>query len=332
MKTRKMKKGTGILLVIVSIFLLCTLVIGSLFSHFYDKMNYERLAIENGEQTEVSEQDPELLEFYKFLEENGLKRSDIKFDDKDVLNVLLVGVDGHYSNEYGRSDSMIILSINKRTHKIVLTSLLRDSYVYIPGHGSDRLNGAYSDGGMNLLIETILYNYNIPITKYAKVDFEAFKDIIDTVGGVTVNLSQEELNYICSGNPSHDNRNLNVGSCTLDSTQALCYARCRHIDNDFERTRRQRDVIQSIMNEAKNMSLMELKDMADMILPDITTNITQSDILGLITYAREYSSYKVESFSLPRPGQYQEATVNGRFVIKVDFRANAQYFFQQVYE
>lgn len=323
----KSKKPLVISLIVITV--LATLAAGvfGVFEHYYGKLHFENLKSD----TSVDSNDPDLAEFLAYLKENGISTSDLEFDDNNVLNVLLVGTDNQSAGGSARSDSMILVSINQNTKKIILTSLLRDCYVYIPGHGSAKLNAAYSYGGISLLLQTIEYNFNIPIKNYASVDFEAFKDVVETIGGVTVNLTQPEIDYIKAELPDHENENLQVGSSTLDPEQALSHARNRHVGTDFERTRRQRDIVLASMKKVKNLSLMELNSLINVLLPDVTTNVTRSQLVGALLHARTYSKYTVESYSIPQAGTYTDKTINGQACLVVDFAANMQFLHEKIY-
>lgn len=323
----KAKKALGISLIVLAVIAILAAAVLGVFEHYYGKLNFQNLKTD----TSVDSDDPDLAEFLAYLKENGISTSDLEFDDNNVLNILLVGTDNRSAGSSARSDSMILVSINQNTKKIILTSLLRDCYVYIPGHGSAKLNAAYSYGGISLLLQTIEYNFNIPIKNYASVDFDAFKDVVETIGGVTVNLTQPEIDYIKAELPDHENENLQVGSSTLDPEQALSHARNRHVGTDFERTRRQRDIVLASMKKVKNLSLMELNSLINVLLPDVTTNVTRSQLVGALLHARTYSKYTVESYSIPQPNTYTNKTINGQDCLMVDFASNVQFLHEKIY-
>lgn len=323
----KTKKMIGISLSILAVFAILAASVLGVFEHYYGKLNFQNLKTD----TSVDSNDPDLAEFLAYLKENGISTSDLEFDNNNVLNILLVGTDNRSASDSARSDSMILVSINQNTKKIILTSLLRDCYVYIPGHGSAKLNAAYSYGGISLLLQTIEYNFNIPIKNYASVDFEAFKDVVEIIGGVTVDLTQAEIDHIKKYLPDHENENLQVGSSTLDPEQALMHARNRYVGTDFERTRRQRDIVISSMKKVKNLSLMELNTLITELLPNVTTNITRSQLLGALLHARTYSKYTVESYSIPQANTYSNQTINGQDCLVVDFAANMQFLHEKIY-
>ena len=189
-----------------------------------------------------------------------------------VVNILLVGQD-----EGGTlSDTMILCTVNPNTHEIHLTSFLRDSYVDIPGKFPHKLNTSYALGGLSLLNETLTYNFGIPIDGNVVVTFDAFRQVIDAIGGVELELSEDEAWYL--------NRNfgctVDAGLNTLSGYQALGYSRIREeaLGGDYNRTLRQRNLISALIMKAKSMSLMELNDMLNIVLPYISTDMTMSQI------------------------------------------------------
>lgn len=199
---------------------------------------------------------------------NGSTLTDVKVDDnltfnKNVINILLVGSDhGAIKGDHGRSDSIMIATVNFKTKELKLTSLMRDMYVEIPGHGHNKLNAAYAFGGVELLYQTIAKNFGIKIDKYCVVDFSTFEKVINKVGGVEISLEEKEAKYLNTTNyiSKKKYRNVKVGKQTLNGNQALGYARVRYVvskkygDGDFGRTGRQRAVLQAALNKVLQQS------------------------------------------------------------------------------
>lgn len=222
-------------------------------------------------------------------------------EDKDVFNILLIGSDTRKSGGRGRSDSMILISINKKTKTITATSILRDIYLQIPGKKNNRINAAYSLGGADLLMDTIEQNFKLEVNRYASVDFFAFIDIVDAIGGVTLDVSEKEIpvinNYVSEINrlngeeESLDNLT-EPGTLLLNGKQALGYARNRYIgNNDFERTARQRRVLEQVFLKTKDLGLLELSSLMNKLLPQVTTNLTQGEIFSMILSLPSYAKY-----------------------------------------
>ena len=201
----------------------------------------------------------------------------------DVINVLLIGADSRQGTNSGNTDVMMLLSLNKKTKQLKLISFLRDSYLYVEspnGSYCTKLNAAFSMGGPETLVQTIENNYKIDIDNYVMVNFESFKAIIDAMGGVTVDVQQYEASY----NYKKFKVELPVGEdVTLNGEQALCFCRIRgcDTDGDVSRTRRQRQVIDSIVSRVKQASVSDLNKYIDILLPYVETGYSKGQILSL---------------------------------------------------
>lgn len=248
--------------------------------------------------------------------------------DSKITNILLIGTDRRASWENGRSDSMMILSINERTKKIHLTSLMRAMYVCIPRSDGEQwgmLNAAYSWGGPKLLIETVENNFRIKIDHYVVVDFSAFEKGVDLLGGVEITLTDAEANYIQT--QSRDKKPTYSGTQLLDGQQALVYCRIRLIDNDFVRTKRQRTMLTSLMNKAASSSIPTIIDLAETMLPYVNTDMTNGEILSYIAKIPSLMSNPITQRMLPIENEAGKSYtgiifVQGREMYKVDFNTN----------
>ncbi|NLZ83040.1 MAG: LCP family protein [Clostridiales bacterium] len=262
-------------------------------------------------------------------------------EDKDVLNILLIGSDTRKAGGNGRSDAMIIVSINKKTKTITATSVLRDIYLQIPGKKNNRLNAAYVFGGADLLMETIEQNLRIELNRYASVDFYAFIDVIDELGGITLEVTENEIavinnyvteiNYLIGEELTLDHL-LEPGLLMLNSKQALGYARNRYIGNsDFERTARQRRVLEQIFSGVKDLNLIELNDLVNILLPQVTTNLTKGEIFSLILGLPSYANYDLQQWRIPIDGSYSNMRIGGMAVLGVDFQSNIDEIERRIY-
>ena len=247
-----------------------------------------------------------------------------------IFRVLLIGVDSR-ENIRGRSDTMILFDINPDTKKIVMTSLLRDIYVDIPGHKSNRLNAAYALGGAKLLTQTISKSFGIEIDKYVIVNFRIVIDVVDALGGVEVDVTKEELDHINQG-ATGTNRlpDSSIGKVRLNGNQALVYSRIRKTDSDFGRTSRQREIVSASIEKIKKLGIFEINDMLNQFLPRVTTNLTEKDVVNLLLMALKRKDYSIESMALPVDGTWKYATIDGKAVIKIDFAANAKAWYKKV--
>ena len=260
---------------------------------------------------------------------------------EETCRILLIGVDSKVDDIRGRSDTMILFDINPNTKKIIMTSLLRDIYVDIPGRGSDRINAAYAYGGAKLLTQTIAKSFGIQVDKYVIVNFGMVCDIVDALGGVEVDVTEEELKLInqnLSGlnvlmNKPRDADHLpesSIGKVLLNGNQAIAYARIRQIDSDFARTGRQREIITASIEKLKQTDIFEINTMLNEILPQVTTNLTEKDILSLLAMAIKRKDYSIESMAIPVSGTWEYVTIDKKAVIKIDFAANAKAWYKKV--
>ena len=244
-----------------------------------------------------------------------------------VVNILLVGQDRREgAGEYRqRSDSMILVSFNTSRNTITLTSFMRDQYVVIPGYGFNKLNAAYVFGGFNLLNKTLEQNLGVFVDGNVEVDFSSFTAIIEMLGGVEINLTQAEADYLNKG----FGWNLVPGLNLLNGEQALNYARIREIDSDYQRSNRQRTVIISLINRYKNVPVSDMMNVLNAVLPMIRTNMTNDQILS---YAGRFlpmlASARVDSMRIPVDGTFDsgylqlDETHQDWFQYNIDFKTN----------
>ena len=246
-----------------------------------------------------------------------------KYEPKDntgLINVLLIGQDRREGEGRQRSDAMILCSFNPQTNKMSMISFLRDLYVQIPGYEDNRLNAAYAYGGFDLLKETLEVNFGITVDGCFESDFEGFEKIIDTVGGVDIELTAEEAEIVGA----------DEGLCTLSGEQALTYARIRKIDSDFQRTARQRKIMGAVFEKAKGYSLTELAMFFGEILPLMATDMTEDEIMSLaLTFASSFRSLETESFIVPAEGTYKNEMIRGMAVLLPDLAEIRRLIFEE---
>lgn len=264
--------------------------------------------------------------------------------DAAVRNVLLIGTDNR-EDERGRADTVILLSFSKHNHTVTMTSLMRDSYVNIPNHGTDKLNAAYAYGGATLLMDTITSNFGIPVDDYICVNFRAFVHIADAVGGLKVEISdreaeainvilESEVNGIMGDDPKDDFLP-SGGTFLLNGKQALAYARIRYVGNaDFERTERQRTVLDLMLGKLKHLSPTAVPKILMKAVPELKTNMTTGELylLSLQTPVR-LIGYDMQKLRLPADGTYSDQTApDGQMVLAVDFDANLQLYLKMIHD
>lgn len=269
---------------------------------------------------------PDSIDEIEQVKQEFLEAQKIDIVQSDgVENILLIGADRRSMQENGRSDSVILVSLNHETGKIHLTSFMRAMYVCIPrsdGNVWGMLNAAYSWGGPNLLIDTIELNFRVRIDRYVIVDFTAFETAIDMVGGVELTLTEREASVI----QTQTGKPISSGKQLLNGHQALIYAQTRNIDNDFKRTSRQRTVITALLNMVPNMDVSTLISMANEILPLVNTNLSNTEIMQYIMECIPMVS-NISQRMLPVENEDGESFtgiiyVNGREMYRVNFAHN----------
>lgn len=282
---------------------------------------------------------------------NGTSSSDLLQNSK-VLNVMLFGEDNNHGDKYGRTDTMIMLSIDNIHKKIKLTSFQRDTYVYIPGNGYDKINASYTLGGAKLSIQTIEANFGIKIDRYAVVDFESFIKIIDTLGGIDMEVTQDEIDYI--NYQMYKNNQTDTattitdapGNVHLNGQEALWYARDRGLtkgedDNeigidgdDWDRTSRQRKLLETLFDSMKSADLGQIVSIVSSIGPLITTNLKKDEITALVSNALTYLKYDVEQYYVPEEGlwYYDDDTPSGSVIRIADMEKQRLAFAKFIYE
>lgn len=252
---------------------------------------------------EIIDGDPDLL--------GGL------YHDDAITNILLLGVDDYQKNDVGRSDSMMMVSVDKRHKKLKLTSFMRDLYVAIPYRGSNKLNAAYplgyqqggAGGGGQLAVSTIEANFGVDIDRFVLIDNSAFDEIIDNLGGVEITLTAAEARLVNqhSGDPR---RNLSAGTFNLSGKQAHYYSRIRAIGDDFERTQRQRNVMTSLVNKFKTSDIGTINNALYQCLDLVKTNMTKDEIFFLAANSLTYMNYPMEQHRVPGDDEYYATSVD----------------------
>lgn len=248
-----------------------------------------------------------------------------------AVNILLLGEEAIESGTArGRTDVMVILTMNSKEKTIKLTSLMRDLYVQIPGHLDNKLNSAYATGGIPLLYETIELNFDLKLDGYALVGFHDFERIIDLLDGVDISLTKAEADYLNKenyiSNPKY--RNVVAGINHMNGNQALGYCRIRNVGtadhsyNDFGRTSRHRIVIDAIFEKYKSLGLWDLAYVANSCLPMLTTDLDATEIEEYLTLALEIGLNDLDQFRIPVNGAFEDATIRKMSVIVPNLQKN----------
>lgn len=265
-----------------------------------------------------------------------------QFKDKqdDIINIAMFGVDKRDSNENGRSDSTLVLTIDKTNKKIKISSIMRDSRVSIDGHGMDKLNHAYAYGGPQLAIKTLNKNFGLNIKDYVTVDFAELAKIIDQLGGVEINIKNYEVDMVnqyiadVAKETKLPGKSLKgSGMQNLSGVQAVAYSRVRYVGNgDIERTERQRTVLTAMFNKIKSAGIAKFPVYVNKLMPFVETNLDTAEILKLGADTLGSGLGNLEQERFPLDGYCEPATINGIWYWKVDLPATKDQIQKYVFE
>lgn len=324
---KKNRKTLKVVLLTLVVVILCGVGFGAFYmSKLFNKVN-----------TEVISQEPAEIgiapELEQKLEETGKA--------KEIINIALFGLDQRSVKERGRSDSIMILTIDEQHKKIKLSSIMRDSYVDINGRkGKDKINHAYAFGGPQLAVRTLNENYGINIKSYVTVNFFGLAKIIDALGGVTLDVKESELS-VTNGYISSIARLENVtptvlerpGKQLLNGIQAVGYSRNRYTGNgDYERTDRQRRVLSAIMEKVQALGPAKYASVVSELLPHVLTNMSSKDIMKIGTNVFSYGINTIEQVRFPLDGYCQGKKINGIYYLTFDEEATKEQMYKYIFE
>lgn len=302
-KEKKQKKGLkafGIIVLVLIIIL--AIIVGGTFWFVSDKLGKIQQVDINEEDLGVSAQVEENLSNYR--------------------NIAIFGIDSREDtySKGNRSDCIIIASINNTTKEVKLVSVYRDTYVQIEGHGLDKITHAYSYGEAPLAISTLNTNLDLNIKEFVTVNFDAVKDIIDNLGGVSMQITQEEVSHISGISKA--------GTYNLTGEQALAYARIRYATGgDYKRTERMRDVLTAVANKVKTLDISQLNRFIDKTLPKVYTNITSGDIFGLVP---SMASFKITD-SIGWPYDTKGITLDRWYGVPITLESNVTQLHKEMF-
>ena len=315
MSGRRGIKVFGIIVLVLVIILV--LIVGSIFFFINSKLS-------KIQQVNIDESD---LGVSSQVEENL----------SDYRNIALFGIDSRDSSlgKGNRSDCIIIASINNKTKEVKLISVYRDTYVNIEGHGLDKITHAYSYGEAPLALKTLNENFDLNITEFVTVNFDAVAEAVNALGGITINVEPEEVNYINQYiNETSEVTGLDTekvttsGSQILDGVQAVAYARIRYTEGgDYKRTERMRTVVEAMVNKFKTKSISEMNQIIDQILPEVYTNITAGDIFSLLP---SVASFNVTD-SIGWPYETKGITLDRWYGVPVTLESNVKQLHEEAF-
>lgn len=282
------------------IILLCLVLVGVSCVGFYGYQTVERIL------SSFNTDEP--------LVENQYINSSELYSDPNQTNILLIGIDARKADDDSRSDTMMLVTIDNTNGQIKLTSFLRDSYVEIAGKNwNEKLNAAYFRGGVQMLVDTLELNFKVDIPYYMLVNFEIFTTIVDELGGITVDVTERESEYVKTSKKPNIPVEIPAGEdVLLNGEQALWYARIRKLDSDFMRTKRQRKVITAMVEKALQTELGELVALAETVAPLVKTNLTSDQIfdLGLNAVKDKAFAYDIVQHQVPADGTWSSRNIS----------------------
>lgn len=247
--------------------------------------------------------------------ELGEELKNLVLGTEEPYDLLLIGVDRRDESWYGNSDVMVLVTVNPKKEKIYLTSFLRDLYADIPGVGVSKLNAACASGGPTLCEETIENSYQLEIDNYAMVDFNDMIHIVDVFGGIDLELTEDEaevangyIRTMCQANqePYELHEIEGAGLQHLDGYQTVGYARNRYSGSgsDFGRTKRQRKILNAILEQLRKQDLTSAVSMGKQAFSYLEHDISQTQLLWLISQIPSWMEYDLEEQSIPYEGMY----------------------------
>jgi len=307
--------------IVLSIFVICVIIVGGAFGYtFYQlrKMNT----------TKISKTDEDL----------GISSTATK--SNDITNIALFGVDRRYKTDASRSDSIIILSIDQKHKKIKMSSLMRDIYVPIKGHGQTKINAAYAYGGPQLAIKTINENFNLNIRDYVTVDFFDCQKLIDAIGGVQIDVQSNEIALInsymaeTSGlEKSSIIKVTNSGLQNLNGMQAVAYSRIRYtIGDDFKRTERQRTVLTGLFTKIKSLGPSQFPSVVSKLLPLTETSMSSLNLMNLGTKVITSKTTTLDQARFPVDGYWTDKMINSQDCLVINMKATIDQLHKYIYD
>ncbi|ACA45997.1 LCP family protein [Clostridium botulinum] len=290
---------------------------------------------------------------YVYSKLGSVKKVPISKDDKelkidkkaesygdDVINIAFFGLDRRKKEEPSRSDAVMILSLDKKHKKVKLSSIMRDSYVDIEGHGKTKLNHAYAYGGPELAIKTINSNFKLNIRDFVAVDFYGLENIIDTVGGVEIPVRSDEIKYINSymqGTAKVENKAVqevqSPGLQNLNGMQAVAYARIRYTSGgDYERTERQRTILTAVMNKIKKLGPTEFPKVVSVLLPNVESSLSSTEIIKMGTSVFTLGIDNVEQQRFPLDNYCEGKLIDGIYYLLFNEEKTIDQMYKYIFE
>lgn len=242
---------------------------------------------------------------------------------ENIKNIALFGIDSN-DDSTGRSDAVLILTIDNNNNKLKLTSIMRDSYVNIPNHGMDKLNHAYAFGGPELAIQTLNNNFGLNIEDFVSVNFSSLPQIINLLGGVQINITEEEVNHIPTINAP--------GLYNLTGEEALYYSMIRYASGgDYVRTDRQRTVLNCLFSKLSQVPISSYPQILSEILPYIKTSMSSTEILSLSSKATSVISNGLIQSRFPKDDSSESSMIDGIYYLTFNIEDTKKQIMDYIY-
>lgn len=303
-KQKKIKKNIKKRTIIITLSIIVILILGSIYL-YNNIVNYENLNL-------------------KDLGININNNDKNKINKSKYVNIAIFGVDSRANTWTGLSDAIMVVTLDYESQQIKLSSFMRDSLVYIEGHGYEKQNHAYSYGNSQLAVKTLNTNYDLDIQEYVTINFNGLEKAVDILGGLTIDIKSYEISEINRVIQELNKLNENEvglisqsGSQLLNGRQVVAYSRIRKVGNgDEQRTERQREVIEQIINKIQKLNYQEVISLANDFMPYVQTSLSLSDSLNKAKDFEFFKKANVEEFKYPV--EYIFANINKSSVVKPD--------------
>lgn len=325
-KSKKRDKKKPILKVILIIFTAMFVVFAATTGYVFSKLNKMKT-------TDISKTNEDLG-----IDPNKIE--EVKPAEK-ITNIALFGVDsGRSAGDVPRSDSIMILSIDEKHKKLKISSIMRDSYVSVDGHGKTKITHAYAFGGPQLAIKTLNQNFDLDIRDYVTVDFAGMGDIIDALGGIEIDVKKSEISevnkYMREVAKIRKKKAKNItkpGLQLLDGNQAVSYARIRHVGNgDYERAERQNAVLTAMFNKVQSQGTAKYPQLISEFLPYVETSMTKTDILKMGTDVVTSGITNLDWLRFPMDGYNKGKTIDDVWYLTFDEAATIDQMHKFIYD
>lgn len=277
-------------------------------------------------------------------EVDEIEKLTVKTNNDYITNILLIGNDASAKNQKGRSDSMMILTIDEKNKALKLVSLARDTLVNIPGYGYEKLAHAYAYGGPKLLLDTIESNFKVQVKDYISVNFNSFIDLVDVLGGVEVDINEKEISYLndvivnsfkISNKENEEPQYIRMpGKQLLNGYQTLAYARIRKLDTIYNRDQRQRNILNNIAIKLSEAPISSYPNLINSVASHVDVNMSVSKILKLAVKSRELYNYDIKQLEFPLRQHREEGQIEATsaFIVKWDKVENIKELQNFIYE